>query len=138
MKKEKSCGAVIYRENDGMEILLLKHKNGGHWAFPKGHVEKKETEEETALREIREETGLKVKLDTGFRQAVSYSPKPGVWKDVVYFAAKCEQSKTTPQEEEVLELRWEAPGLALGTVTYENDRKLLQAFLEYWEKKPRT
>ena len=72
-------------------------------------MEKKETEEETALREIREETGLKVKLDTGFRQAVSYSPKPGVWKDVVYFAAKCEQSKTTPQEEEVLELRWESP-----------------------------
>ena len=38
----------------------------------------------------------------------------------------------------MLELRWESPGLALGTVTYENDRKLLQAFLEYWEKKPKT
>ena len=58
MKKEKSCGAIVYREKDGVEILLIKHKNGGHWAFPKGHVENKETEEETALREIREETGL--------------------------------------------------------------------------------
>ena len=45
MKKEKSCGAVVYRDGDaGMEVLLIKHKNGGHWAFPKGHVEKKETE----------------------------------------------------------------------------------------------
>ena len=58
MKKEKSCGAVVYRETgEQIEILLIRHKNGGHWAFPKGHVEKKETEEDTALREIREETG---------------------------------------------------------------------------------
>ena len=42
MKKEKSCGAIVYREKDGVEILLIKHKNGGHWAFPKGHVEKKD------------------------------------------------------------------------------------------------
>ena len=45
LKKEKSCGAVVYRKGEtGMEVLLIKHKNGGHWAFPKGHVEKKETE----------------------------------------------------------------------------------------------
>ena len=44
--------------------------------FPKGHVEKKETEEETALREIKEETGLKVALDTAFRKMVTYLPSP--------------------------------------------------------------
>ena len=58
MKKEKSCGAVVCRKGEnGLEILLIQHKNGGHWAFPKGHVEKKETEEEPALREIKAETG---------------------------------------------------------------------------------
>ena len=57
MKKEKSCGAVIYRENDGIEILLLKHKNGGHWAFPKGHVEKKETDEEKGKNYLYKESG---------------------------------------------------------------------------------
>ena len=72
MKKEKSCGAVVYRMEDGSpEILLIKHRNGGHWAFPKGHVEKNETESETALREIQEETGLAVDLDTGFRETVT-------------------------------------------------------------------
>ena len=53
--------------------------------FPKGHMEPGETEEETAKREIREETGLLVRLDPGFRRSVRYSPKPGVDKDVIYF-----------------------------------------------------
>lgn len=132
MKKEKSCGAIVYRKNgEQVEVLLLQHKNGGHWAFPKGHVEKKETEEETALREIREETGLKVRLDTGFRKSVSYSPKPKVMKDVVYFAAEAEADKTRAQPEEVLEIRWEKPERALEMVTFSNDRELLNAFLQY-------
>ena len=45
MRKEKSCGALVVRMgNDEPEILLIKH-NGGHWAFPKGHVEAGETED---------------------------------------------------------------------------------------------
>ncbi|CCX38941.1 putative uncharacterized protein [Clostridium sp. CAG:1013] len=136
MKKEKSCGAVVYRKGDsGLEILLIKHKNGGHWAFPKGHVEKKETETETALREIREETGLKVKLDTGFREMVTYSPKPNVMKDVIYFAAKAKEDDARPQPEEVLEICWKEPEEALELVTYATDREILQAFLTYREQR---
>ena len=79
MKHEKSCGGLIYREHEGeTHILLLKHRCGGHWSFPKGHMEAGETEMETALREIREETGLRVFLREGFREAVEYSPKPNV------------------------------------------------------------
>ena len=141
MKKEKSCGAVVYRQGEtGVEVLMIKHKNGGHWAFPKGHVEKKETEPETALREIKEETGLKVELDTGFREMVTYSPKPNVMKDVIYFAAEltggdakmqAKKDSARPQPEEVLELRWEPPQEALALVTYATDREVLQAFLRY-------
>lgn len=137
MKKEKSCGAVVYRQRDSwVEVLLICHKNGGHWAFPKGHVEKAETEVETAQREIREETGLKVKVDTGFRHVVAYSPKPGVMKDVVYFAAESSGGKTTAQEEEVTGIRWERPQEALGHITYENDQEVLRAFLRWWESQP--
>ena len=79
MKHEKSCGGLIYREHNGeTDILLLKHRCGGHWSFPKGHMEAGETEMETALLEIREETGLRVFLREGFREAVEYSPKPNV------------------------------------------------------------
>lgn len=132
MKKEKSCGAVVYRMGEnGPEILLIKHKNGGHWAFPKGHVEKKETESETALREIWEETGLKVELDTKFRKMVTYSPKPNVMKDVIYFAGEAKQENARPQPEEVLKISWKVPEEALELVTYATDREVLQEFLQY-------
>ena len=135
MKREKSCGAVVFREGaKGPEVLLIKHKNGGHWAFPKGHVEKKETEAQTALREIREETGLEVELDTAFRETVVYSPKPNVMKDVIYFAALAKETQFRPQPEEVMEIRWESPEEALSLVTYATDREVLQAFLEYLQE----
>ena len=133
MKWEKSCGAVVARKaGDGIEILLIRHKNGGHWAFPKGHVERDESETETALREIWEETGLNVKLDTGFRRVVTFSPKPDVMKDVVYFAGEA-QSEDVPkaQEEELLDICWEKAEDALERVTYENDKETLRAFLAY-------
>ena len=131
VKMEKSCGAVIWREQDGLpRVLVLQHKNGGHWAFPKGHVEGKETEEQTAVREIFEETGLKVKLDTGFRRVVTFSPKPRVMKDVIYFAARPIGGKLKKQDAEVMEIRWLTIGEALKLVTYETDRAVLRAFAQ--------
>ena len=53
---EHSCGIVLFHAK---KILLLKYKGGGHWDFPKGHIEKGESETETTLRELREETGIK-------------------------------------------------------------------------------
>ena len=65
--KEKSCGAIVYKiENNELKFLLV-HQNNGHYSFPKGHVEENETEIETAIREIKEETNLDVKIDTNFR-----------------------------------------------------------------------
>ena len=59
MTYEKSCGGIVYRKFHGnTEILLIKHIKSGYWSFPKGHVENSETEEETAKREIKEETGI--------------------------------------------------------------------------------
>lgn len=67
MLNEKSCGALVYRKYHGnTEILLIKHLNSGHWSFPKGHVEEGETEVETAIREIKEETGIDVMIDQSF------------------------------------------------------------------------
>lgn len=129
VKMEKSCGAIVWREQQGKpHVLVLRHQNGGHWAFPKGHVEARETEEETAAREILEETGLKVKLDTGFRRVVTFSPKPRVMKDVVYFAAKPTGGRLKRQEAEVMEIRWLTMGEALKLITYETDRAVLRAF----------
>lgn len=127
MHFEKSCGALVYRKSHGnVEILLIKHKNGGHWSFPKGHVESGETEAETATREIMEETGIDIILDTTFREIVTYSPKKNTQKDVVYFLAKAKSFDYIPQEEEISEIKWVEINLALSMLTYENDKQLVQ------------
>ena len=132
MKKEVSGGAVIARRTEtGREILLICHANGGHWGFPKGHVEANETETETALREIREETGLDVTLDTGFRTVVTYSPKPGVMKHVIYFAAELAGGDEKIPVEEITGLHWASPNDAASLITYENDRNVLAQYRAY-------
>lgn len=89
MQHEKSCGAIVYRKSHGnTEILLIKHINSGHWSFPKGHMENGETEIETAIREIKEETSVNVMIDPTFRETVSYFPKRDTQKTVVYFIAR--------------------------------------------------
>jgi 8-oxo-dGTP pyrophosphatase MutT (NUDIX family) len=57
MINEKSCGAVVYAKNPELKYLLLQYE-AGHWDFVKGNVEEGETEKETTLRELREETGI--------------------------------------------------------------------------------
>ena len=132
MKFEKSCGAIIIKRYDTQyNVLLVKHVNGGHWSFPKGHMEKNETEEETAIREIHEETGLSVVLDTGFRHVTTYSPMQGVTKDVVYFLAFSKEGEFVTQAEEVNEANWFTFKEAHTKITYANDIALLKKAQEY-------
>ncbi len=131
MKKEKSCGALVVRLADSEpQVLLIKH-NGGHWAFPKGHVEDGETEEETAFREVREETGLSVKIDTRYRETVTFSPAPRTMKDVVYFVATVLGGVETPQLSEVSDVRWVSFDEAGNYITFDNDRQLFEKMKEF-------
>ena len=131
MKKEKSCGAVVFRqEKDGL-VFLIETMALGHISLPKGHVENGETEEETARREIREETGLDVRIDTRFRHTITYSPRPGVEKDVVFFAAEAKAGDITPQPEEVRKAAFLPMDEAMGILTYASDREVLRAAGEY-------
>lgn len=126
MQYEKSCGAVVYRKYHGnTEILLIKHINSGHWSFPKGHVEGSETEIETAVREIKEETSIDVLIDQTFRETVSYSPKRDTKKEVVYFIAKARNIDFIPQEDEVAEIRWVDINHASAVLTYDNDKNIV-------------
>lgn len=136
MKKEKSCGAVIFtREGGAVRFLLIRHVNGGHWAFPKGHVESGENETQTALREIREETGLTVELDTGFRRVNSYSPGKEIWKEVVYFLAEAKSRVLKTQKEEILDAGWFSYGEAKKEITFPNDVALFEEAAAYLKEK---
>ena len=84
---EKSCGAVVFTSVNNQIKYLLVRSLAGIYGFPKGHVEKDETEEETALREVFEETGLTVRLISGFRTVDEHPipQKENTIKQIVYF-----------------------------------------------------
>lgn len=121
MKYEKSCGAVIFKDN---QVLLIKSVKG-HWSFPKGHVEGDETELETAHREILEETNLKVIINQEKRVVISYSPYPGTMKDVVYFYATYKDGIINRQVAEVDDIGWYDITEALDIITYEMEKNVL-------------
>ncbi len=122
MKQEKSCGCIVVNENK--EILLV-HQNSGHWGFPKGHMEIGETEIETAIREVKEETNIDVEINEKYRYTETYSHKEGVMKEVVYFLAHNKNDIKKAQEEEISEVKWFEFNKALETITYDNSKNIL-------------
>lgn len=105
MEYEKSCGAVVFAYTDrGLQYVIVTERSGNH-SIPKGHMEAGETERETALREIYEETGLEVSLVDGFRETDEYElrEKPGVRKQVVYFLAECKSLQIQARDSDVTE-----------------------------------
>ncbi|KAG4083882.1 NUDIX hydrolase domain-like protein [Neocallimastix lanati (nom. inval.)] len=135
IRKQKSCGAVVYKMENGKPFFLIEHMVKGHISLPKGHVKKNETEVDTALREIKEETNLMVDLDTGFRHTIGYSPKKNVYKDVVFFIAEAKEGEMKNQESEVTSLEWLPFQQALEALTYEDDKDVLDKAMKYLTEK---
>lgn len=130
MKKELSCGAIIINDN---KVLLVKHQKG-HWDFPKGHVELNETKQQTALREVKEETNLDIKIVSLEEFKITYSPSDGIIKDVIYFLAKPVSFDIKPQLSEIEIIAWFSYDQALKIITYDNSRQLLEKVLTKIDK----
>lgn len=126
METEKSCGCIII-EN---EKVLIIQQTKGHWGFPKGHVEENETEQETAIREVKEETGLDVEIIGSQKYKEQYITDKGRLKEVVYFVAKKIGGKIKLQEQEVKDIEWLNYKEATEKITYDNTKELFKKFLE--------
>ena len=123
---EKSCGGIVfYKGKTSTRILLVKNNNGRYWSFPKGHIEIGETEEETAVREIKEETSLDVEIKDGFREVSDYCPFGKIHKKVVFFLAQAFTDNVNVQEEEIAEYIWVDLQQARKFCTYENDLRII-------------
>ncbi len=142
MKKEKSCGAVIYREEvdeDSMKrlFLIVKYVKGdNYWGLVKGHIENNETEHETAKREIYEEVGItEFEFIDDFKEVITYSPENNVMKDVVFFLAKTNQEKVTYHWKEHNDHKWLSAKDSINKLTYEKDKKIIRKANEFLESK---
>ena len=102
MMRETSSGAFVFRSSGNKILFLLLRRKNGSWDLPKGHVEKGETLEEAAKREIFEETGLGPKIVNGFRVSTSYRFKREgklIDKRVIFFLAESDTAKVKISEE---------------------------------------
>ena len=126
MKHEKSCGAVVFTCIDGEIKYVLAQSLGGHFGFPKGHVEPGETEEETALREIYEEVNLHPKIIPGFR-AVSeyYIPDTDAHKQVIFFLAEYREQQIVYQKEELQSAALVSYEEAMELLIHEENKRIL-------------
>lgn len=139
MKQEKSVGAVIYqKQNDTMYVLLVKHTAStlpslyaSHWGFPKGHMKDGETEVETAIRKIKEETNLDATINQTFRETTHYEFAPGVQKEVVYFAATPNSEILLSVHEDVALLGFYSYLDAKNMITYPSDREVLEKWHQW-------
>lgn len=126
---EKSCGVLPWRDRDGKrEFLLVFESYSKCWSLPKGHMEAGETEEQTALRELWEETGLAAKLDASRRAAIEYPISDIARKQVVFFLGQVEGEAALP-EKEIEKFKWVTAGSLkdhLFPDTVEACKKLLQ------------
>lgn len=123
--KEKSCGCIIIDNNK----VLLVQQNQEFWGFPKGHVEGDETEEETALREVKEETNLDVKILGNKKYKIEYVTDKGNPKEVIFFLASPLNKDIKKQDAEIKNIKWLGFEDALKTITYDNTRELFRKVL---------
>ena len=103
---QKSCGVLPYRLQNGLQEFLLVYEHYSQcWSLPKGHMEAGETEAETALRELKEETGLTALLETAKTASIEYAISPVARKQVVFFLGRVEGEPQT-RDGEIDGFRW--------------------------------
>lgn len=135
--KEKSCGAVIFKIEDKVIYYLVLKMGYGHTSLCKGHQENNETDEETALREIKEETNLDVDLNSDFSEFIKYKPTVNSIKTVRFYLATPIRAEEVPidlHDDEVSSMEWCTYNDALLRITHQSDRRIVKKANRYIKK----
>lgn len=133
-REEVSAGGIVVRRNSGTDVFLVIRDSYANWGFPKGHLEKGETAEAAALREVAEETGLSDLRMHGAIDTIDwYFRFRGrlIHKVCHFFLIETDLETTSPQREEgITACRWETFEEADALISYENARAVLRRAVE--------
>lgn len=129
---DQSAGGVIYRRDQaGVEVCLIATAQGKRWQLPKGGIDPGETTEQAAVREVREETGLKgtliekiAAIDFWFLEG---PPAVRHHKFVTFFLMRYERGDTADHDDEVDDARWFEITQAVRQATFANERQILRS-----------
>lgn len=124
---------MVYRWQAGnLEFVLVGHSDSDVWGLPKGGPNKGETVEETALREVREETGLVPRLDVPLGSIDYWFHSRGTrfHKTVHYFLMEAVGGDTAYHDREYDRVEWFDAAVAVERASYENERSLLKKAIQ--------
>ena len=129
-----AAGAILWRkEKDSLKVLLIHRGRYDDWSWPKGKLDKGEGVSEAAVREIKEETGIKVSLGPKLFES-RYTLGNGSKKVVHYWSAKVSDSALKKQkfkpDEEVSSIKWVPVAEARKLLTYKHDNDPLDVLVK--------
>jgi len=137
MLREKSCGAVVFIKKDEPTKYLLLNYAAGHWDFVKGNVEPNESEKETVIRELKEETSItEARFLDGFREVITYFYRRQgltIRKEVVFFLMEAYTDKVELSFEHV-GYSWLDYQHAMEKLTFKNAKDVLQKAHDFLKK----
>jgi 8-oxo-dGTP pyrophosphatase MutT (NUDIX family) len=144
MKKEFSAGGIVYQQpttnNSQPMWLICQHSQHKGWVFPKGLIGDTytdESQEETAVREVEEETGVKAKIIKELPAPVSHwyvFKGEKRFKTVYYYLMEFVAGDITKHDHEMMDVKWVRQEEAMSTLTYKNDRNAFVQAVELYKK----
>jgi 8-oxo-dGTP pyrophosphatase MutT (NUDIX family) len=137
LEREFSAGGLVYRRRAGVPFVLLAARRGSTgklvWTIPKGHVEAGETSEITAVREVREETGIDAEIEGRLGDVTYWYARRDaggrpvrIWKRVRFFLMRAKGGRFTDRDTEMDAVRWFSLDDAERTVAFANERELVR------------
>ena len=137
MPLEKSAGAIVFRRNEKIRYLLIQYGRG-HWEFPRGLIEKGESLEDTARREIKEEVGIgNIKFIPGFKEWIKFFFKvkgKNIMKIAIFLLAETE-TKEIKLSYEHKDYAWLPYQEAINLLTFKNSKEILKKANDFLSRK---